>query len=841
MTAVTGTFVCPAGHVLETVYRLRAGCKACRAEETMADATRLLVEAVPSLGPAGAAELVASAGGSPLGRNQLHAWLGEDGDVLRSGRSDCPRSGARLLAELSGRGFDVALPRCLDCGMARPLPDRVDGGRVCARCYQRRNVEECGSCGRVKPVAARDAEGRALCSRCRNSDPATWRPCGRCGQVAQTIAFEDGVAVGSCCYVAPQLRCTVCGIRKGAREWRTRRPVCTVCAEVDRTSCETCGLDAPTPQNGAPAACARCRTGAQSPCSACGLLTLGRSQQGEARCADCYERPVGPCGRCERIRPVVRLAVDGDPDLCGVCWKGPVMVCESCGRTAPCRGERKGEMRCTRCRPVTPQPCAHCGEARKPMAHWHEGPVCAGCYYLALAAKADCPSCGDHRRLRRYPGFDEAVCADCAGQPATHVCERCGIEDCLYERGVCPRCVAHRRLEALLGDEAQRATNGLGPLFDALAGSPAPKAVLDWLIKTPRAADALARMGRGEVAVSYETIDELEPALGVHTARHLENLLASTATLPPRDPVLAATERWCTRLLASIDHDEHAKLLRTWVRWQVLRPLRDKANQRPLLDSTGYSARRRLQNVADFCAFVAGRGRSLSTCGQADVDAWTAGQPPSRVRSLPGFTTWAIARRAMPRLDVPIGRSGLTAPSMATDDRCKVVRHLLHGSEVAPAMRVAGVLVALYAQPLFKVSRLRLDDLEVAPDRVVVRFGRSAINLPEPLAGHARALIVSREPAPRKANLPVDPGWLFPGKVPGRPITPAGLSRQLALHGVRAGNHRLTALYEFAGEMPAPLLAEILGVNRNTAEAWSRLANRSWAEYPAVRTEHANA
>jgi hypothetical protein len=75
--------------------------------------------------------------------------------------------------------------------------------------------------------------------------------------------------------------------------------------------------------------------------------------------------------------------------------------------------------------------------------------VCASCYYHALAAKADCPSCGDHRRLRRYPGFAEPVCAGCAGQSATHVCERCGIEDCLYERGVCARCVVHRRLEAL--------------------------------------------------------------------------------------------------------------------------------------------------------------------------------------------------------------------------------------------------------------------------------------------------------------------------------------------------------------------------------------------------------
>lgn len=219
---------------------------------------------------------------------------------------------------------------------------------------------------------------------------------------------------------------------------------------------------------------------------------------------------------------------------------------------------------------------------------------------------------------------------------------------------MCPSCVVDRRLTAILGDESTRARNGLGPLFEALTGSSTPKAVLDWLTKSRKAVDALSSIGKGESSLSYETMDDLEAVLGVHTARHLESLLTATGALPARDLVLAATERWCARLLATIDHEEHSKVLRAWVRWQVLHPLRDKATLGPLLDSTGHGTRSRLQNVVAFCSFLAGRGRSLGTCRQADVDAWASSQHRNRVSSLAGFTSWASRRSE--GLDLRLGR-----------------------------------------------------------------------------------------------------------------------------------------------------------------------------------------
>ncbi len=165
-----------------------------------------------------------------------------------------------------------------------------------------------------------------------------------------------------------------------------------------------CGLPAAIPTDGTEPQCSHCATGTTEPCRECGELTAGRDRKGRPRCERCYQRPVGTCGRCGRVRAIVRLAVDGDPDLCAICWTGPTARCENCGKVRPCRGERRGRMLCGTCAPVRPQTCAHCGQSRRPTAHWPEGPVCRACYDRALDAKATCPQCGEQRRLMRYPG-----------------------------------------------------------------------------------------------------------------------------------------------------------------------------------------------------------------------------------------------------------------------------------------------------------------------------------------------------------------------------------------------------------------------------------------------------
>ena len=145
-------------------------------------------------------------------------------------------------------------------------------------------------------------------------------------------------------------------------------------------------------------------------------------------------------------------------------------------------------------RPLRPAPPPYCPLARRPDLPEVLRPGSRRQGHLSVL--------GLERRLRIYPAFNDPICSDCAGEPPSHVCERCGIEDCLYERGLCPRCVVHRRLTVMLGDESTRARNGLGPVFEALAGSSTPKAVLDWLTESREAVDALSSIGKGESTLS---------------------------------------------------------------------------------------------------------------------------------------------------------------------------------------------------------------------------------------------------------------------------------------------------------------------------------------------------
>lgn len=190
MSTYTASFTCPAGHPRVAKFREREGCAACREIEATSELVDLLTATTAELDAESITDVLAAASGSAKSRNELRAWLRSGPDVLRSGSSDCPAAGARVLAELARRGVDVVAPRCLDCGKARPLPKQVDGGRICQTCNVRRNAQACTTCGVVKPVAYRCPDGAAMCLRCRTLDPSTWQPCGRCGTVAQVVAIR---------------------------------------------------------------------------------------------------------------------------------------------------------------------------------------------------------------------------------------------------------------------------------------------------------------------------------------------------------------------------------------------------------------------------------------------------------------------------------------------------------------------------------------------------------------------------------------------------------------------------------------------------------------------------
>jgi hypothetical protein len=643
-------------------------------------------------------------------------------------------------------------------------------------------------------------------------------------------AEGNASAGGRGAYVTPRRRCTVCGAAVGrAIGRRTRRRVCATCLELERVPCARCGLDAQTAEPGEPL-CAHCKSGRNAPCRICGQLTIVRDRAGEPRCEFCYQRPRRPCGRCGRLRAIVRLATDGEPDLCAVCWKGSVIACERCGRVRPCRGERTGRMLCQSCRPSAPRTCARCGRAARAFAHWPEGPVCGVCYAAALRAKDTCPGCGTTARLLRYPGFPEPVCRRCAGAPADHVCSECGAEDHLYERGRCARCTLAARLEALLGDRDARERRGLQGVFVALHEAPKPRAVLRWLQGNRPAVQALARIAAGELALSHEALDALAPS---RSLLFLSDLLVAAGALPPRDPALARLERWIAEHLDTIQDADQRHLVRTYARWVVLRRYRTASRRAQLNEGALNRAKDELKAATALLAWLAGRGVQPAGCRQSDIDAWLADGPPRAHVARP-FVRWAIRRGAMPEVDLPARDRDLVGLQIDLNARTKTARRLLHAPDIPSADRVAGALVVIYAQPLSRITRLTVDDVDLAEDSVALRFGESPLQLDAPLADHLRTLLGARR-SPAAAALESGERWLFPGAAPGRPIGELALGRRLKRLGIDCAAHRRTALLELSRQVPAPLLAALLGIHVNTAAKWGQLAGHNQVDYLALR------
>ena len=61
------------------------------------------------------------------------------------------------------------------------------------------------------------------------------------------------------------------------------------------------------------------------------------------------------------------------------------------------------------------------------------------------------------------------------------------------------------------------------------------------------------------------------------------------------------------------------------------------------------------------------------------------------------------------------------------------------------------------------------------------------------------------------------------GAMPGRHLSEPYLAAQLAARGLYARQARNTALAAFASDLPAPVMADLLGLRINTAVTWGRL------------------
>jgi hypothetical protein len=264
----------------------------------------------------------------------------------------------------------------------------------------------------------------------------------------------------------------------------------------------------------------------------------------------------------------------------------------------------------------------------------------------------------------------------------------------------------------------------------------------------------------------------------------------------------------------------------------ILRRYRRKSQRAPLNDGVLSRAKTEMRSAAAFLTWLSERNRALEQCGQADIDAWLAGERRDRYRTR-SFARFAMAQKLMPRLDFPAGQRGGPTPPIIAQDPIELAQRLLHARDLTARDRVASVLIAMFAQPVSRVARLTADDITIDGENVAIRLGDTAISMPEPVAHDVRTLLAGLA-GRRSARVP-HPSWLLPGGVPSRPIGEHVLSRRMKRIGVGCNHARRAALLELAGRLPAAIVADLLGVHITTATQWAEIAGRCWADYPVLR------
>ena len=229
--------------------------------------------------------------------------------------------------------------------------------------------------------------------------------------------------------------------------------------------------------------------------------------------------------------------------------------------------------------------------------------------------------------------------------------------------------------------------------------------------------------------------------------------------------------------------------------------------------------------------WLSARQLTLGTARQGDLERWLTSDQATGRREAGNFVRWA-RRQKLTGLDLAAVRWDGPTGLIDTEARWQQARRFLHDDTLKPEDRVAGLLVLLYAQRAATLSRLTLEHVQACGQQVRIRLGREPVLLPEPLAALMLILVATRRGHAALGDQGTSP-WLFPGGQPGRPISADRLAGRLRQLGLRSSQARSTALFQLAAELPAALLARMLGIHISVAVAWQRASSGDWTSYAA--------
>jgi uncharacterized protein YidB (DUF937 family) len=792
---------------------------AATSPDALADPIGVIVGLVtgrePALDRAVIAKVAEDAAGGRAKRRRLAQALLDNPGVLADGRSPAPRAVADLLISLRRAGaVNISPPACAECGKQLRSYQRRGEDWYCSVCGPVR--EPCSACGQFRCVNSRDRDGKPRCAQCPpdGGDPVA--------VIAEVVTSVDpSLAAGA-------VKAAVLSAVPRAGQ---RRPLAW--ALQDRPELLTgAGAEAPIP------AVLRlidrlCDAGAEAivhpACPGCGrVLHLHRPIGGKWLCRNCTARSrARPCSRCGAVREAAARDEDGRP-LCPHCLiTDPANQedCTKCGRRRPVAVRAPGGPLCPGCRPVPVTTCSICGREAPCETSMATGrPWCRRCQQRW----AECSACGKTRPVHGG-SLDQPLCLSCTqpGASSWHACPECGEEARIRAGRPCQRCALRGKLDGLLSGNSGSIRPELRAFRDSLASTDRPTTVLSWLDNN-KDSTVLRELATGERPLTHAALDELPDSKPL---RHLRTILVATGALPTRDEQMARLETWISRAVAGRPDPDQRQMLHRYAVWHVVRRLRGRLAGEHAANGQALAAQKYIKAAIALLDWLTSRGLTLGNARQGDLDAWMGEAQASHRTDAGNFVRWA-RRNKLTRLDFAATKWGGPSGVIDTETRWEQARRLLHDDSLKPEERAAGLLVLLYAQRATVISRLTLDRVTAADGQVLIRLGREPVVLPGPLGDLVLQLAATRR---GHAALGDDgtSAWLFPGGRPGQPISAFQLTERLRQIGIHCGQARSAALFQLATDLPATVLARMLGIHISVAVAWQRASSGDWTSYAA--------
>jgi hypothetical protein len=790
-------------------------------DEAVTDPVGLVVRLVSavesSLGTEQIRDVVSRTAGGRAKRRRLARTLAQDPAVLTTGGPPVSWAVGQLLFGLRSAGAtSIAAPRCAHCG--RTVSYMISQGNlVCSPC--RDKPQTCANCGEQRRVSTRDRHGRPRCDRCPDIDDPM--------PLLERIVTGIDPQLGSQTIRQAVVKSTIRPAGQRRLAW----------AVVDNPELLTgAGCDAPTPAvlrfinqliaagsaTVVPPTCARCDR----------AVSLSKLLDGKRVCRTCFAHHAAvPCAGCGAVREPATRDAQGRP-LCPNCLSyDPFNLenCLGCARRRPVAARTPEGPWCQHCRPRETMTCSICGRTRLCEISRATGqPWCDSCQSWS----ARCSGCGVVNSIR---GGTRAkpLCAKCVN-PDPDFWDRCPICKETWQinpRRACHRCSLKQRAREILGDGHGNIRDSLAPLEHALIGIERPATAMDWLAR-PAVAQLLTTLARDERDLSHELLDELPTS---KTLDHLRAVLIAEGMLPNRDERLTTLERWVSDVVDSRTDPEERQLLHRYVVWHHMRRLRRRLSGKHQQASRLQALNVRCHATAAtrFLDWLASQDLTLASCGQADLERWITSPDVSYKVETSHFIRWAVQHRHAHRLTYGTVRWTGPTGTLNSEKRWEDARKLLNDNTIATSDRVAGLLLLLYAQQLSAVTALTPEHVTTSADgQVTIRLGASPTTLPEPLADLVLELVATRRPH-TVIGQPGQSPWLFPGQRPGEHISAERLGERLHALDIRPSQSRSTALFTLATELPAAILARMLGINIKAAVVWQQAASGDWAAYAA--------